>query len=682
MRAKLDLFESTSANLHDPTGDLFSSERTGRAAGPIGILREPSVAGVPGQPKLAASWIAGWRFAWSPAGFGATLTQSMEKVLMHHGAKALRRRSKPLAVGVCLCAIGLLPAGCKSIFDDENPQTRLRQHVDQAIEREIAGFDSDLAQRETTMGPTSGVEEALSDRRDELDALSPVPPAGAPKSDLGDDLTGQPQQLVAISLNDAVLTAVRHNLGVNFARIQPAISEEDVIAAQATFDAVLFGSGNFTFTDEPQAVPVLMGVPLGTPFSKSRRYVFETGIRKEFSQTGGTLQLSTDLTRYNNLSPGISFSPNPGYTSAVRLGLSQPLLRGIGAPQTRATIRLARNQQRRSVQDVRSELLTVIDDTENAYWDLVLAWKTLAIREWLVREGVQVRDVLKERFEVFDARLSEYSDAVAVVEQRKADVIRAQRLVRAASDRLKQLLNADDITVGSELLISPVDEASDAPVSYNLADAIRTALQRRPEIEQALLGIDDADVRTALAENLRLPRLDLTGEVSYIGLQRGVGDSYKEASEGSFIDYVLGLVFEYPLGNRAADASYRRARLERSGAMILYQRAVQNVVVDLKSALRNVLTNYELIRATRSFRVAQAENLRALLAQEDLLASQTPEFLNLKFQRQNTLALAQAQEFEALANYNKSLSQLRRAMGTSLDSSQIDVEVVDNPAGN
>lgn len=588
-----------------------------------------------------------------------------------------RRRA---AVFLSLAAGCLALAGCKSIFDDETPGERLRIQVDQAIAREIAGFENETTRREASAGPPSAVEQALAPRRDELDSLSPVPPGSALTPDFGDDLTGQPQALLSLSREDAIATAVQKNLGVQFARLQPGISEEDVIAAQAVFDAVLFGSGNFTATDQPTTVPVIMGVPLGTPFSVSRRSAFETGIRKQVSQTGGTLQVSTDLTRFNNLSPGISFSPNPGYTSAVRLGVTQPLLRGFGAPSTKATIRLAQNQQRRSTQQLRTELLTVISETDSAYWDLAFAWKALAIREWLVEVGVAVRDVLKERFEVFDVKLSEYSDAVSVVEQRKADVIRARRAVRAASDRLKALLDADEFNVGSEVLLSPVDEATESAIEYNLADAIRTALNRRPDIAQALLNIDDADVRAALADHLRLPQLDLTGEVSYFGLASGAGSAYNQSADGSFVDYVVGLVFEYPLGNRAADAEFRKRRLERSGAVIQFQTSVRNVIVDLKSALRDVLTNYELIRATRSFRIAQAENLRTLLAQEELMASLTPEFLNLKFQRQATLASAQQQEFEAMANYNKSVAALHRAMGTGLEMNGIDVELVPAPA--
>ena len=97
-------------------------------------------------------------------------------------------------------------------------------------------------------------------------------------------------------------------------------------------------------------------------------------------------------------------------------------------------------------------------------------------------------------------------------------------------------------------------------------------------------------------------------------------------------------------------------------------------------ALRDVITNFDLISASRSFRVAQAENLRALLVEEELLASLTPEFLNLKFQQQERLATAREQELASLRNFDAAIASLYRAMGTGLEMHQIDLEVVPNPA--
>ena len=59
--------------------------------------------------------------------------------------------------------------------------------------------------------------------------------------------------------------------------------------------------------------------------------------------------------------------------------------------------------------------------------------------------------------------------------------------------------------------------------------------------------------------------------------------------------------------------------------------------------------------------------------EEDLLRGLTPEFLNLKFTRQETLARARLDEVQAISDYNKSIASLYRAMGTGLQMKNINV---------
>jgi outer membrane protein TolC len=141
---------------------------------------------------------------------------------------------------------------------------------------------------------------------------------------------------------------------------------------------------------------------------------------------------------------------------------------------------------------------------------------------------------------------------------------------------------------------------------------------------------------------------------------------------------MLAMNFEWAVGNRAAEARYRRSRLARSSSVIAYQRSVQGVVFEVKDALRDCITNYELIEANRSSRIAAAENLRTLHVEEETLAALTPEFLNLKFQRQDRLAEAQSNEIQSLVNYNQSMAALYRAMGIGLTMNRIELEIVDD----
>lgn len=566
-------------------------------------------------------------------------------------------------------------AGCQTPFGPREPDEMLRQSLEQAVQRELATLPDSGTRLETTQ-PPGETERALKQRRQELDALGPYGRDNRDTFELGHDLTGAAQAELAISLESAIRSAVAANLAVQRARLEPAITGADVVAAEAVFDAIFFASGRYDRIDEPQTTPVINGIPVGTPVTGREIQRYETGIRQPL-RSGGELTLSTDLTRTANRTPGLALNPDPGFSSAVRLTLGQPLLRGFGADVNTATIRLARSANRQSIEQLRSELLDVVNEVEFAYWSLVLAWHDVAILQWLVDQGEGVRDVLDARQE-FDARLAEYADAVATVEQRKANVIRARRRIRQQSDQLKALINDPELTVGSEVLLRPADEMVVSPLSYNLRDAMTTAIANRPEVRQAVLAIDDASVRQLLADNARLPVLNLTAELGYFGLDDSLGDSYEQVNEGTFVDYAVGLAFEMPIGNREAEAQYRAARLRRSSSVIGYRQAVQNVVLDVKSALRDVITNYELIQATRSFRVAQAENLRALLAEEQTMAGLTPEFLDLKLRRQEGLANARQQELLALVQYDQAVAALYRALGIGLAMNRIDIELVED----
>lgn len=564
--------------------------------------------------------------------------------------------------------------GCASPFSRDDADAILRRRVEAAIELETRSMATGDRLIEATQPPPE-VERSLADRMPELEKIGPRIPYPAGKLDMGPDLAGRRQQEVAISLEAVIHSAVDNNLSIQIARLQPAITEADVVAAEAVFDAVFFGQADASFIDEPTVVPIILGTPVTSTSRNQVQYRFQTGIRKLLT-SGGEISVSTELTRLRDSSPGLTLFPDPAYNSSITLGFTQPLLRGFGTSVNTAAIRLARNTERSSIQQLRADLLLLLETAEGAYWELVFAWDNLEISEWLLEVGVQVRDIMDRRRD-FDTRPAEYSDAVARVEQRKSQVIQARRAIRRASDRLKLLINDPALTVGSEALLVPADRMIEQPIRYNLREAVMTAVANRPEIEQAILGIDDASIRQMLADNNRLPLLNVSAELAYFGLSSSADSSYSNLFQGNFIDYIFGMVFEWPIGNRAAEAGYRQSRLERSASVIAYQRAVQQVVLDVKTALRDCITSYELIQASRSNRIAQAENLRTLLVEEETLAGLTPEFLNLKFQRQDRLAEAQQEEIQSLVNYNTSVAGLYRAMGVGLEMNRIELEIVD-----
>lgn len=580
-------------------------------------------------------------------------------------ALTLPRTDRPLVRGAAVLL--LLLTGC-SAPESLHSEAALRRSVVESVRRELAQAETWPDVRTLERGP--GLERlALKPELiPELERMAG--PASYDRADLplDDDLLGRPQSVLPLTLQQAIHLAVNNNLQIQFARLAPAIAEAQAIAAEAAFDWTLFNTFEFNNLDQPRTVTRLGFQAFGTGVEQRQTVTNATGLRRNLP-TGGQLTLQHDLGYTDIATPGLSASPDPAREAALTLRLDQPLFRGFGSDVALAQVRLNRNAEREQIAALKRDLLRSVSETERAYWQLHQAQRDLQILHRLYERGVRTRDrVIAREFEATPAQIA---SARSRVERRWADVVRARNALRAASDALKAQINDPRAPLGAEVLLLAVDDAIDAPVSFSLADVLTTALQQRPEIQQAILSIDNTSIRQQLADNARLPRLDLRLQARLAGLNDHWSDAWDQVIDRDFVDYLIGVQFEQPLGNRAAEAQYRQRRLERMQAVIAYRNTVQQVVLEVKRALRAAATNYQLIQQTRVARYAEAENLRSTEVQMQLVRGFTLIDLDLQFRLQEALAAAEREEMAALVEYQVALAQLYAAMGTALERNRI-----------
>ncbi|MSR40700.1 MAG: TolC family protein [Phycisphaerales bacterium] len=549
-----------------------------------------------------------------------------------------------------------------------------------------SSFDAQLAQIPAGSAPIIGateceIETMLAARRVELDAIGPKMSELGPALDASIPLDGlqagaSPQ--VILSLKTAIQTAVANNLSVQNAQLQKAVTDAQIVQAEAAFDWVFGASTGYQRIEQPSVGIIFPGFS-GTVIpsvTNQNALQLSTNLQKQL-ETGGSFSVGLTENFIDNLNTEY-YTPDPAYQTALSLGYTQPLLRGFGTDVNLAQIRVAQNQDRAAFQALRAQLLKVVSDTESTYWALVQARNQLVTAQWLVEVGTEVREVLAKRRQ-FDATVSEYANAVATVEQRKATVLDAKRAVQIASNTLKSLMHSSELPVGGDVLIVPSDFPLATPFQADLRASLTTALECSPSIESALIGIDSSSIGVEVADNGRLPQLDLATQVQWFGLASGFGSSMGQVGGGDFVDYAAGLQFSQAIGNRAAESAYRQARLQRSQAVIQYRTAVQNAALTVKNALIDCVSYRQLVEQNRQTRLAQAENLRALLVDERTLAALSPEFLQLKFQTQNALAQSQNIFVGALAAYQISVARLHEVMGDGLAVNRIEVlELPDN----
>ena len=506
--------------------------------------------------------------------------------------------------------------------------------------------------------------------------LNPNAPREAPvKKDLA-----PPSAVVRMPLREVTQRAVANNLAVRVSGYQPAIDETRITEADARFDPEAFA--NVTYTVDRTAPSISLTVP------NNEQLQFETGLR-QLLPSGGQVELAYRPNRINlrdsvDNNSATSFGDNSYWTSEVRLQLTQPLLQNFGNDVNQARIVINRYNQRISILDFRKDLEDTVSKVEENYWRLYQAQRTQAILEALLQRTIDTADIVSKRFGQ-DVTLEQISTSVSRVESARADLIRARQRVKDLADELKSLMNDPQYPVASETLILASDEPLLSPITFDFSDSVNTALVNRFDLAQQQLRIESAGVSLKVAKNNQLPQLNIVGSIGTIGGgqdTRTVGDnnattvgnnsSFGEAFKDGFdgtadINWSLGLQFTQKLGNREANAIYRRAQLQRQQAIMSYQQLIEQASFEVKTATRDVETNWQAIGQTRSARFAAAKALDVVVDRETNGGQAlSPDFIERKLQRQQELANAEQAEAEAAALYNIALSKLEQRKGTLL----------------
>ncbi len=546
----------------------------------------------------------------------------------------------------------------------------------------LNGYDAEQVRREVILSARRGASDPAAapttagvSRAVELDPNVSMPEL-AENVDPGKGLDGDLSQAVPISLGHTIRSALKANLDLQVARLVPEIRAEQITEAQAQFDPSVFAEYTFHETDVPLQGSSIGGIPTSATAQSRTEQDASVGVTKRL-QTGGEVTLSTGIQHVDDDSPNLTLTPDPGTTSNLTFSLRQPLLRNAGVRVNRARIELARNAHDREILALRAELLDVLARVESAYWELLFAWQQVAVRQRTLDMTLDTQRELKAR-EGVDVSPLQLAQAASFVEQRQSDLIDARRALRDASDRLKNLIHDQQLPLAGEAIIRPTDLPTEQPLTMNLTQALTTGLRRRPEIGQAALNVNDAAIRVEVADNQKLPSLEIQAELKLYSLADRVDNSYRELSDREFFDYLVGGRFEYPIGNRAAEATSRRERLSRQAQTLALQRTSRQVVLTVKQSMRAAQSAREKIRTTRAARIASAENLRTLEERERTGEALTPEFiLDLKLTTQQRLAESELREIAAVADYNAARARFFAAVGTLLDQRNVDLQRLD-----
>src|SRR6476620_7055888 len=187
-----------------------------------------------------------------------------------------------------------------------------------------------------------------------------------------------------ISLADAAVRALQHNLDISISRQTKESRLADIIVEQARFDPTLSVNGQFNRSMTPLNRPVFGGTQSNlteiTIFDQRNSSV--TVDAQTNLVTGGNLDLNYSPA-YTNVNPAVAqgFLFNPAWTGGLAMTLTQPLLRNAGLDVNKTFIRIAQNNAAVEEHVFRDRVLTVLATVEQTYWELVFANENLKVAE-------------------------------------------------------------------------------------------------------------------------------------------------------------------------------------------------------------------------------------------------------------------------------------------------------------
>ncbi len=400
--------------------------------------------------------------------------------------------------------------------------------------------------------------------------------------------------------------------------------------------------------------------------------------------TGAAIQVAWDNNRQTTNSPNNTL--NPQLNSYFEFYATQQLLAGFGLGPNLRFLRIARTNQKVSDIAFRAQLISTVTQICDLYWDLVNAYDNEQVGERSVAFATETLSTARKQLALQAIPEMDVLKAEADLATRQQDLTIARTNLELQELYMKNAITRSlDDPVLQEMPVVPVDHIGTTvePDSEPVQQMITDALNRRTELQESSLVLQNSELSRKTARNALLPSLSVYGfyaGTGYAGTPNPLSGSGANVPAGftgavdnafnySSPEYQVGFQLNVPLRNRIAKADQYRTELE--------YRQSQVYLEELKKRIRIEVRNARFALEQGASRVNAARNARDL-AQKTLDITQQEQKLGAGSNQQtlaaeHDLAIADSALVAAETDYEKARIEVKRATGSVLEDYGISV---------
>lgn len=451
-----------------------------------------------------------------------------------------------------------------------------------------------------------------------------------------------------------------------------------------SLDPTISYFAQFQHLTSPQSNTVLTGTT--ALVQDSRTY------QAQYSQNwsfGLNAQLTYASQRTKVNSPFFNLDPYTG--GDLDLQVTQNLLQGFGSAVNGRNIRVQKNNLKATDLQFKQQVITTISAVLNLYWDLVSFHQDLASRKQALATAQQLLEDNRKQVSLGSLAEIEITRAESQLYAAQQDFTISQTNLLQQEIVLKNAISRSGVQTPelAEIHIVPLDHMAvpDKDEFKPLDDLVEGALGKRVEIEQGRINLESNKLNLVGIKNSLKPTLQafaeltnngLTGQLTALGaaqggigyLVGGYGNLLEQIARRSYPNYSAGFSLNIPLRNRAAQADYVTSLIEIRQNELNLQKNVNQVRVDVHSAMIGLQQARVRFDAAVKARILQQQTLDADQRKNALGAATVYQVV----QDQRDLANSQSSEVQAMANYSHARITFDQALGTTLEVNHVSLE--------
>src|SRR5687768_3207842 len=515
-----------------------------------------------------------------------------------------------------------------------------------------------------------------------------------------------------MSVRDAISLALENNKDIEVARENVRIAEFDLLGAQGVYDPRLTTSAFYERAENPIS-SFLSGGQNGSVTQSD--FAGNARLEGQSPVLGGNYRLDLSSGRFTTNNEFTAL--NPQFPTSLSLTYTQPLWRGLKFDNSRRQIEIARKNLSLTDAQFRQRAIDTITNVQRAYWDLVFALRSLQVQRDAVSVAQTQLDHNKRLVQQGQLAPIDIVAAEAQIFTYEQGVFSALEEVSRAENTLKNLIAENkQAAIWTESVV-PVDPVELTVPEVTLADALKMAMENRPELQQSNVVKEINQIDQKYFKNQTKPAVDLVGQYGINGLagsistagvnpftassllvrQRvdelsllagleplpvvppqtfspdllgGFGQSVQSLLSNRYNNFRVGVQISLPLRNRTAEAQLGRSLVEGERIATQREQLEQGIEVEVRNSLQAVRSAESRLRAAIATRAANEQQFAS--EQRKLDAGQSTTFLVLE--RQTALTTARGLELKAQTDLNKAIADLQRATGNALSVNSIVVK--------